>query len=139
MKTNNFVKTVKLFGSFNVAIILAKSNEDIPISDTSDFLKVEDVKGMSFVKGIEDKIYAGIVFNSEELDNIDLDTIVHECFHIYFLLLDAIGQEPMSAEELTQEIYAYTFGSFTHKVNKAFNYLKKIYQKGVDKKSKNKI
>ena len=115
-----------------MAIILAKSNEDIPILDTSDFLKVEDTKGMSFVKGIDDKIYAGIVFNAEELDNIDLDTIVHECFHIYFLLLDAIGQEPMSAEELTQEIYAYTFGSFTHKVNKTFNYLKKIYYKRVD-------
>ena len=134
MKTNKLVKTVKLFGSFNVAVILAKSNEDIPIPDTSDFLKVEDVKGMSFVKGMDSKIYAGIVFNSEELDNIDLDTIVHECFHIYFLLLDAIGQEPMSAEELTQEIYAYTFGSFTNKVNKAFNYLKKIYQKRIDTK-----
>lgn len=134
MKNNSYIKTVKLFGSFNVAIILAKSNEDIPIPDTSDFLKVEDTKGMSFVKGLEDKIYAGIVFNIEELDNIDLDTVVHECFHIYFLLLDAIGQEPMSAEELTQEIYAYTFGSFTQKVNKAFNYLKKIYYKRVDTK-----
>ena len=139
MKTNNLIKNVKLFGSFNVAIILAKSNEDIPISDTSDFLKVEDTKGMSFVKDIDDKIYSGIVFNIEELDNIDLDTITHECFHIYFLLLDAIGQEPMSAEELTQEIYAYTFGSFTQKVNKTFNYLKKIYYKGVDKKAKNKL
>ena len=131
MKNNSYIKTVKLFGSFNVAVILAKSNEDIPIPDTSDFLKVEDVKGMSFVKGMDDKIYAGIVFNSEELDNIDLDTIVHECFHIYFLLLDAIGQDTMTAEELTQEIYAYTFGSFTNKVNKAFNYLKKIYQKRI--------
>ena len=83
MKTNNLIKNVKLFGSFNVAIILAKSNEDIPISDTSDFLKVEDTKGMSFVKDIDDKIYSDIVFNIEELDNIDLDTITHECFHIY--------------------------------------------------------
>ena len=55
-------------------------------------------------------------------------------FIYIFLLLDAIGQDTMTAEELTQEIYAYTFGSFTNKVNKAFNYLKKIYQKRIDTK-----
>ena len=80
------------------------------------------VMGESVRRTTEDgKTYFVLAFNEEFIPA--METIAHECFHMFFQILEYAGETPLTLPELTREIYAIKYEDLVHKTMSALQRL----------------
>lgn len=114
-------KTFSMFdGKANVTVVVGGTGDWFETGPGSPPYKEMRIKqhyaGCAFVskppKGVLGAHYPHIVFNADSArdEAIDEDTVIHECFHMFFMLLNMFKQTPRSMLDIaTDEIYARAF------------------------------
>ena len=106
---------------YDVDVILCSEGEDILKGKGTPY-PMPHVMGESVRRVTEDgKTYFVLAFNEELIPM--METIAHECFHMFFQILEYAGETPQTLPELTTEIYAITNEDLVQKTMNALQRL----------------
>lgn len=106
---------------YDVDVILCSEGEDILKGKGTPY-PMPHVMGESVRRTTEDgKTYFVLAFNEEFIPA--METIAHECFHMFFQILEYAGETPLTLPELTREIYAIKYEDLVHKTMSALQRL----------------
>lgn len=106
---------------YDIEVMLCREGENI-LKDKGAPYPMPRVMGESVRRTTEDgKTYFVLAFNEELIPM--METIAHECFHMFFQILEYAGETPLTLPELTREIYAIKYEDLVHKTMSALQRL----------------
>ena len=115
-------KTTINWGTFyDIEVMLCREGENVLKGKGAPY-PMPHVMGESVRRTTEDgRTFFVLAFNGEFIST--METITHECFHMFFQILEYSGETPLTLPELTREIYAIKYEDLVHKTLKALEKL----------------
>lgn len=102
---------------YEIHVVSARAGEHIKLGSGSDYIMPE-IWGQSLKRINKDgSVYFFIIFNSDKPPVFEL--IAHECWHMFFQILEFQGEKELGPEEMMKELYAMSFETLIHGVMKA--------------------
>lgn len=102
---------------YDIEVVSAAPGERIKIGSGSDYIMPE-LWGESLRRTNEDGYtYFLLLFNSER--PLSFEMIAHECWHMFFQIMEYQGESPLSMSELFKELYAMSFETLYGRTLKA--------------------